>query len=252
MENLILAYLRVSSAGQENNSSLEHQKQAILNYCQSRNFSINQEHIFTDVDSGTKSERVAFNAMRDAIKNAKSVKHVIVYAIDRLTRSVYVGEIIAREIKEKGGSIISVSQGFDDATPTGKMTRQFLTIVAEQERDTIVQRTSNGRKSTIKKGLFGGGRAPIGYKTVGNGKLEIDDTEKLVIQDIFRMYDCKFSYRTIAKHLTTKGFLTRKGTSFNPGSIKKIVDNREFYEGKICLYEEEMITPQHPVILEES
>jgi site-specific DNA recombinase len=254
MENLVLAYLRVSSVGQENNSSLECQKQSILNYCKYNNLTLDPLHIFTDIESGTKSERTAFNQMREIIKNSKSIKHVVVYAIDRLTRSVYVGEVIAQEVKAKKGSIVSVSQGFDDATPTGKMTRQFLTVVAEQERDTIMMRTSNGRKATAKKGLFGGGKAPLGYKTIGQGKLQIDENEKIIVRDIFKLYDCHFSYRTIAKQLTTKGYFTRKGTPFNPGSIKKIVDNRDFYEGKSCLTQnlEETIVSQHPIILEDS
>jgi site-specific DNA recombinase len=254
MDNLVLAYLRVSSVGQENNSSLEHQKQSILNYCKFKNLTLNPQYIFTDVDSGAKSERIAFNAMREVIKQSKSIKHVIVYAIDRLTRSVYVGEIIAKEIREKGGSIVSVSQGFDDATPTGKMTRQFLTVVAEQERDTIVLRTSNGRKSTIQKGLFGGGKSPIGYKAVGAGKLEIDEAEQRIIKHLFWLHNEGYSYREIAKKLTEQGYLTRKKTPFNPGSIKKIIDNKDFYEGKTCLTQnlEEMIVPQHPAIFENS
>lgn len=258
----VLAYIRVSSTQQENNSSLEHQKNSIKNFCVSQNLTIHPEDIFTEIDSGANPERKEFNKMREVLKNTTQIKHLIVNSIDRLTRSVYVGEIIAKEVKDKKGSIVSVSQGFDDATPTGKMTRQILTVMAEQERDMIVTRTSNGRKSSIKKGLFAGGKAPFGYKTVGNnttkghGQLLVDEKEKRALAIIFRLHFELYSYREISKHLAKEGFLTRKGTSFNPGTIKKIVDNKDFYTGKASLYknenEEDIILPQHPVILEDS
>ncbi len=253
----VLAYIRVSSSQQENNSSLEHQKGSIESYCKSKNLTLDPQYVFTEVDSGTNPERVEFNRMREVLKVLPYAKHLIVYSIDRLTRSVYVGEIIAKEIREKSGSIVSVSQGFDDATPTGKMTRQILTVMAEQERDMIVQRTSNGRKSTIKKGFFGGGKAPMGYKSMGSssqrgfGQLNIIDNEKEAVMLMFSLHGEGKSYRSIADQLTKRGLMCRKGTPYNPGTIKKIIDNKHFYEGKTSLYEEDSVVPQHPIILED-
>lgn len=253
----VLAYIRVSSSQQENNSSLEHQKSSIENYCKNHNLVLKPEFIFTEVDSGANPERIQFNKMRDVLKTLPSVRHLIVYSIDRLTRSVYVGEIIAKEIRDKKGSVVSVSQGFDDATATGKMTRQMLTVMAEQERDMIVQRTSNGRKSTIRKGFFGGGKAPMGYKSMGSpsqrgfGQLNVIDIEKEAVMLMFELHKKGKSYRGIAEQLTKKGLMCRKGTPYNPGTIKKIIDNKHFYEGKSSLYEEDSVAPQHPVILED-
>lgn len=255
--SLVIAYIRVSSSQQENNSSLDHQKICIENYCKIHNLVLLPENIFTEIDSGAAPERIQFNKMRDVIKNAISVKHLIVYSIDRLTRSVYVGEVIAKEVREQLGSIVSVSQGFDDATPTGKMTRQILTVMAEQERDMIVTRTSNGRKSTIKKGLFGGGKAPVGYTSVGNslvkgyGKLNINTDERQAVELMFKLHEKNCSFRDISKKLTKNGLMSRKGTPYNPGTIKRIIDNKGFYEGKTSMYEEENVVPQHPVILED-
>ena len=258
MDDHVLAYIRVSSQKQENNSSLEHQKQSIQNFCRQQGLSLLPENLFIEIDSGANPERIEFNKMREKLKQLQSLKHLVVYSVDRLTRSVYVGEIIAKEVKDKKGSIVSVSQGFDDSTTTGKFTRQLLTAVAEQERDMITTRTSNGRKSSIKKGLFGGGKAPIGYSTVGNsaqkgfGQLNVNNDEKQAVQLMFALHEKGKSFRKIAKHLTDKGLMCRKGTPYNPGTIKKIIDNKDFYLGKSSLYEEDSITPQHPVILEES
>lgn len=239
----VLAYIRVSSIQQENNSSLEHQKKSIENYCLINNLSLNPQDIFTEIDSGANPERKEFNRMREVLLNSNDIKHLIVNSIDRLTRSVYVGEIIAKEVKAKNASIVSVSQGFDDATPTGKMTRQILTVMAEQERDMIVTRTSNGRKASVKKGLFGGGKAPFGFKSVGNkatrghGVLIVDEEEKEIVNRIMWLHGQGHSFRKIASHLTKINYLTRKGTPFNPGSIKKIVDAYEAKFNEDCIVE---------------
>jgi site-specific DNA recombinase len=253
----IFAYIRVSSVKQENNSSLEHQKACIEAYCASRNLTLDPNNIFTEVESGAKQERTEFNKMREAMKNTK-LEHLLVYSIDRLTRSVYVGEIIAKEVRELGGSIISVTQGFDDRTPSGRMTRQMLTVVAEMERETILQRTSSGRKATVKKGLWGGGRPPMGYKTVGSdgirgyGKLSVDEKEAQAVNLMFSLRKQGRSYREIAGDLEDKKIFTSKNTPYNPGTIKRIIDNQQFYQGKSVSEDDGVALPQHPAILEES
>ncbi len=255
----VLAYLRISSKKQETNSSLEHQKKSIVTYCELNKLTLNEEDIFIEVASGAQLERTEFNRMREVIKNSQEIKHLVVYAIDRLTRSVHVGEVIAKEIREKKGSIISVSQGFDDSTPNGRFTRQLLTAVAEQERETIAARVHSGRRAALKKGLFGGGQAPTGYKTVGTpgirgyGQLVVDEKERATIEQIFSLKEKGHSYREISKRLTERGILTRKMTPFNPGTIKKIIDNKNFYTAQESLYEDDGVSlPQHPAILEES
>ncbi len=253
----IFAYIRVSTSKQENNSSLEHQKATIEAYCASKNLLLESHNLFVEVDSGAKAERVEFNKMREAMKTSK-VDHLIIYSIDRLTRSVYVGEVIAKEVREKGGSIISVTQGFDDRTTSGRMTRQMLTVVAEMERDTIQQRMDSGRKATTKKGLWGGGGTPTGYKSVGGpsqrgyGKLEVNETEARTVNMMFQLRKEGRSYREIADELETKKIFSRKNTPYNPGAIKRIIDNKQFYEAKPSSEEEGVALPQHPVILEES
>lgn len=229
----ILAYIRISTNKQEKGASLEFQRKLIQEYCTRNNLILNEEDVFTDIGSGTKLERPEFTKMREIIKNSNGIKHVIVYSIDRLTRSVYIGEIIARDIYKKNGSIVSVTQGFDDKEIAGRMTRQMLTVIAEQEVLTIKQRMSNGRKVFKEKGLFCGGKAPMGYATVGNstqrgfGKLNVNSKEREAMDLMLALHKTGESYRAIAKLLTEKGFLTRKGTPFNPGSIKKIINKTE-------------------------
>jgi site-specific DNA recombinase len=227
----IFGYIRVSTEKQRlGGTSLDNQRQTIIDYCKSNNLYIEPENIYSDSDSGSNDDRVNLTLLRNKLKLEKSVKHLIVYSIDRLTRDVLFGEIISREVAEHGGSIVSVSQGFNDADPSGRMTRQLLTVVAENERLNILSRMAFGRKRRKDEGLFCGGKAPMGFESVGNanqrgfGKLNVNSKEREAMTLMVVLHNGGNSFRNIAKQLTEKGFFTRKGTPFNPGSIKKVIE----------------------------
>ncbi len=229
-----LAYIRVSTQLQADaGNSLEFQKKHILDYCQRSGLDLKEENIFVDVDSGANSKRVQFNVMHQFIKNSDSIKHLIVYSIDRLARNLLVGELICKDIYDKKGSTISVSQGFNDALPTGRMTRQMFLIMAEQELIMISSRRVEGQKATVRKGLRGmGGAAPFGSSSAGShkkgrrgfGKLVKNSKELEAFEIMKSLRQEGVSYRGICGILKDKGLVSRRGEAFNPGSVKKILD----------------------------
>lgn len=254
---LALCYVRVSTSKQEKNgASFEIQREFIKNYCTLNNLILKDEDIYQDTESGTKLNRPAFNALRERIKQSKESITLLIYSIDRLARNVYVGEKIAKDIKATKGKIISVTQGFDDSTPSGNLQKQILLAMAEYERAVINSRMKNGTAKSRKDGKHIG-KAPVGYQTVGNstikgfGQLKINEKEKKAVLTIFNLKKQGCSFRNIAKKLTELGMLSRNGTPYNPGSIKRILDNESFYKGQISsdTYGFTSMDSKHPKIL---
>ena len=233
----VFVYTRISTNKQEKGASLDVQREVIINYLKLHNLPFEEKNFFTEIQSGASDKRPVFAAMRQRIVAEKNIKHVLVYRIDRLTRSVLNGEIIAKEIANSGGSIISVTEGFDDSTDTGRMTRQFLTIMAEQERLSIMKRTKFGRvKAAEKDKKWHCGVAPTGFASVGtsdirgHGKLAVHPKEAAAVNMIFQLHSEKKSYREIASALAKAGFMSRNNTTYNPGTIKRILDRKVSYE----------------------
>lgn len=233
------AYIRISTNEQSKGSSLDTQKNAILDYCQRNGLVLDEKNIFTDIESGSKMDRPNFDALRNTIKSTPAVHKVIVYAIDRLARSVFVAEVVAKEIQEKGGSIVSVTQGFDDSTPHGKMTRQMLVVMAELELSLISGRVSAGRKATVAKGLHGGGNVRFGMKSEGGygkrgfGKLKKSEKEAQAFEKMKLLRKEGKSYQEIADALALDKILNRRHKPFNRGSIKKMLDNYDMIDGSV-------------------
>ncbi len=251
-----IAYIRVSTQLQaDSGNSLEFQKKHILDYCHRHSLDLKEENIFVDVDSGANSKRVQFNVMHQFIKNSSGIKHLIVYSIDRLARNLLVGELVCKDVYDKGGSTISVSQGFNDALPTGRMTRQMFLIMAEQELIMINSRRVEGQKATVRKGLRGmGGAAPFGSSSAGShkkgrrgfGKLVKNSKEVEAFELMQSLRERGVSYRGICTALEEKGIVSRRGEAFNPGTVKKLLDK------EMLRIEDGVEIPENVEITEES
>ena len=128
-------YARVSSRGQAaNGNSLECQEEILK--------SSGAEKIYFEVYTGTKKRRPALDEM---LSELKPEDEVIVSKLDRLSRSAKDGIDIIDILLEKGVSINILNMGKFDDSPTGKLMRTMLFAFAEFERDSIVQRTREGK-----------------------------------------------------------------------------------------------------------
>lgn len=105
-------------------------------------------------------------------------------------------------------------------------------FVAEQERKNIALRTGRGRSLKAQCGWYSGGNKPYGYYCV-DGMLMQNPEERPIVETVFREHDKNHtSLLDICEILYDGGYRTRKGKRFQPSTIRGILSNRPFYEGK--------------------
>jgi DNA invertase Pin-like site-specific DNA recombinase len=140
-------YQRVSTAGQ----TIDSQAEAITRYCEGHN--ITPMATFTDKATGSNVNRKAFDDLQTAIFNGE-IDCVIIYKLDRLSRSLRDGINILADWLEKGVRVISVSQQFDFSGSTGKLIASVLFGVAEMELELRKERQKEGISAAQKKGIY--------------------------------------------------------------------------------------------------
>lgn len=197
--NNVVAYVRVSSASQMDNTSIEMQKDKIELYCKLHN--INLVKVFEDESkSGKSTDREAYNNMLDFIKDkSNNINGIVAYKSDRLHRSLYNLLGMIKELQELDISFVSITEQFDTSTAQGMLFLQMLGSFSEFERTLINERTKSGRVQKGKKNLYAGGRVPFGYMLLENDKLIINENEANIIKDIFKLRSKGSSLTTIGK-----------------------------------------------------
>lgn len=243
-----VAYTRVSTDRQEDNTSLEFQDQAITHYCQAKDLEI--VGAFSDVASGATLNRPELDKLRHLLLVLDSdVDAVIVYKLDRLSRSVVDGYSFIQKLKERDISIISINENIDNSTPTGQAMLQMIFTFAEMERKVITERMSSGRKAKSRKGIKAGGEI-YGYHYNENKELSVVPEESRIIKLMYDLYEQKRSVRKVKAELDIQGLINRKGKSFSVQAIHYILTNAT-YLGYL-IYSGEMVEGQHDPIISES
>jgi site-specific DNA recombinase len=259
----VAIYLRVSTDEQVERYGASLQKEAIEALIKSKGNSdepfifAGEEHVyFDDGVSGTVelSERPAFARLIEAVTLApegqKPFDAVAVYKIDRFARKLTVLLDAISFFEECGLEFLSVNESIDTSTPFGKAMLGIIGVIAELERDTILDRTQGGRQQALKKGVHMGNAAPYGFTKDTEKRLEIFDKEAEVVQLIFQsLVSTKMSVYDIANFLKKNEYITpdesavkygkRKGKSKNkrsmyswhPEVIRRMIQD-EIYVGK--------------------
>jgi DNA invertase Pin-like site-specific DNA recombinase len=136
-------------------------------------------------------------------------EQVVVYRLDRIGRKALVILSAWEALKQRGVALRSLTEPFDTAQPFGEFVMGILAMGAGYERDSIVSRTTDGRRRKAREGKWTGGRAPGGYR-VTDGMLEVDEEEAGLVRNIFSWYtDERMSGQGIATYLNANGILTR-------------------------------------------
>ncbi|MGL5189764.1 MAG: recombinase family protein [Cetobacterium sp.] len=187
MKNIV-AYVRVSSQSQVENTSIESQIEKIQLHC--KLYDMNIVKIFKDEAKSAKEEksRPAYKEMISFIKDKKNnIDAILVYKNDRLHRSLYNLLNMIYELEKLEVDLISVTEQFDTGTPQGMLFVQMLGSFSEFERKIINERTKTGRISKGNSELYAGGRVPFGYTLVDNDRLTLNYDEVDVIKEIYRL-----------------------------------------------------------------
>ena len=168
-------------------NSLDVQREACEAYIASQKHEgwICHDHSYDDGGwSGGTIERPALRKLMGDIKAGK-IKTIVVYKIDRLTRSLTDFAKLVEVFGEHGVTFVSVTQQFNTTTSTGRLTLNVLLSFAQYEREITGERIRDKFAASKAKGMFMGGKVPIGY-LLGDRELLIDDKYAEVVNLIFK------------------------------------------------------------------
>jgi DNA invertase Pin-like site-specific DNA recombinase len=190
--------------------------------------------------SGGTTERPALQRLLADIGAAK-VDVVLVYKIDRLTRSLFDFAKIVEAFDAKGVSFVSVTQQFNTTTSMGRLTLNVLLSFAQFEREVIAERVRDKIAASKQKGIWMGGAVPLGYDAV-NRKLRINEDEANTVRLLFDLYLKLGSVRRLQEECHRRGLRTKLrtfldgrrtgGTAFRRGHLYLILSS-PIYLGRI-------------------
>ena len=201
--------------------------------------------------SGGTLERPALKRLLADIK-AGRVRIVVVYKVDRLTRSLADFAKIVEVFDTHGASFVSVTQQFNTTTSMGRLTLNMLLSFAQFEREVTGERIRDKIAASKAKGLWMGGVVPLGYD-VRDRKLVINDAEAEAVRTIFRRYAELGSFRLLAPELVRLGIVGKRrspaaGAPISRGALYQILQNRT-YCGEIA-FKGKVYPGQHDAIID--
>jgi DNA invertase Pin-like site-specific DNA recombinase len=201
--------------------------------------------------------RPALKALFEDIE-AGLIDMIVVYKIDRLSRSLFDFSKIIELFEKQNVSFVSVTQSFNTSTSAGKLMLNILLSFAQFERELTGERIRDKFASSLKKGMWMGGVVPLGYE-VQNRKLVINEDEAKIIRFIYSEFVKTESYCLIAQSLNQLGHRTKikklktgetiGGHMFAPQAVFRILRN-PYYKG--CVIHKDNVYPgEHEAIIEE-
>jgi DNA invertase Pin-like site-specific DNA recombinase len=146
---------------------------------------------------------------------------VVVYKIDRLTRSLADFARLVDRFDAADCSFVSVTQSFNTSTSMGRLTLNVLLSFAQFEREVTAERIRDKITASKKKGYWMGGLLPLGYDRHPDPKMQtlaINDTEAESVREIFRLYDQHGCLRQVEQDVIARGYRSKRRT-FNDGKV---------------------------------
>ncbi len=157
--------------------------------------------------SGANTDRPAFQRLLDDV-DARRVDAIIVYKVDRVSRSLLDFAQFMDRLSRAGVAFVSVTQSFSTADAMGRLTLNMLMSFAEFEREMIAERTRDKMTASRRKGKWTGGTVPLGYD-VKDKKLVVNAHEAELVRRIFDRYLALQSTLKVMHELNTDGYRTK-------------------------------------------
>lgn len=237
MEDLIYAR---QSVDKEDSISIESQIELCL-----REVGSYPHRVFRDKGySGKNTERPDFQEMMATIRNG-GVRRIVVYRLDRISRSVLDFANLISELQKYGVEFVSVTERFDTSTPIGKAMLMIVMVFAQLERETIQQRVVDAYRSRSRKGFYMGGRVPYGFE-LKNTVIEGIKTcmykpipEQIrVVQLIYSLYaNPQTSFSDVMNYLNENGIRNQTGKNFSRMRVRDIITNPVYVRADTAVFE---------------
>ena len=190
--------------------------------------------------SGGNMERPGLQRLLSDVADGR-VDIILVYKIDRLTRSLSDFAKIVDVLDTAKASFVSITQSFNTTTSMGRLTLNMLLSFAQFEREVTGERIRDKIAASKRKGMWMGGPVPLGYD-LENRRLIPNPKEAMLVRYILEQYLKHPSVQDLGNHLNAEGYTTkvqhrasglhRGGCRFRRGTLYHLLSNR-IYLGKI-------------------
>ena len=207
--------------------------------------------------SGGTLERPGLKRLLADIEAGK-VDIILLYKIDRLTRSLSDFAKIVEILDRKGASFVSITQSFNTTTSMGRLTLNMLLSFAQFEREVTGERIRDKIYASKRKGIWMGGPVPLGYDVVER-KLVVNEPEAEQVRDIMQLYLTSSSVPELVEILARNGSYTKiqqrkdgetkGGVHFKRGNLYHLLSNR-VYRG-MTVHKGEAFDGEHEAIVSE-
>lgn len=207
--------------------------------------------------SGGNMDRPALNRLLEDIRKGR-IDVVVVYKVDRLTRSLMDFSRIVEIFDASEVSFVSVTQAFNTTSSMGRLTLNVLLSFAQFERDVTGERIRDKIAASKARGMWMGGNIPLGYD-LGDRQLLVNEPEAETVRHIYRRYLLLKSLPALANDLLAEGILTKRWTSkkcithggiaFNCSGLSHILKSR-LYLGMV-VHKGKAFAGEHDAIVEQ-
>src|SRR5204862_4152108 len=158
--------------------------------------------------SGGSTDRPDLQKLLEDIR-ARKIDVIVVYKVDRLTRSLADFAKLVELFDAHRVSFVSVTQQFNTTSSMGRLTLNVLLSFAQFEREVTAERIRDKIAASKRKGIWMGGAVPLGYVSKDK-KLVINPAEAETVSQIFKLYLDIGSVRRLKEHLDQQGYVTKK------------------------------------------
>ena len=211
--------------------------------------------------SGGNTERPALKRLMADIESGE-VDCVLVYKVDRLSRSLMDFSVLMSTFDKHGVPFVSVTQQFNTTHSMGRLTLNILLSFAQFEREIISERTRDKIAAARRKGKWAGGRPVLGYDLAagpGGSKLIVNKAEAQRVREVFDRYLQLGSLMPLVRACTQRGWTTKAWTSkagkamggraLDKGAVFALLTN-PVYIGKVR-HHDEVFEGEHEAIVDE-
>ena len=240
-------------------NSLDAQREACEAYIASQKhegWELLPDHYDDGGISGGHLDRPALQRLMQAV-DEKRVDQIVVYKIDRLTRSLADFAKLVDRLDAAETSFVSVTQSFNTATSMGRLTLNMLLSFAQFEREVTAERIRDKIAASKRKGMWMGGNVPLGYQPDGR-TLMINEAEAETIRTLYDLYLQLGTLRDVKERSEVLDLRSRRreragvrnsgGTHFDRGHLQHILSN-PVYAARIR-HKKQVYEGQHPAIID--
>jgi site-specific DNA recombinase len=206
--------------------------------------------------SGGSTDRPDLQRLMQDIR-ARKIDVIVVYKVDRLTRSLADFAKLVELFDAHGVSFVSVTQQFNTTTSMGRLTLNVLLSFAQFEREVTSERIRDKIAASKRKGIWVGGNLPLGYE-MRDGKIAVVEQEAELVRSIYRRYLELGSVNELVRDLRERNIRTksrklstgrtRGGIPFGRGALYYLLSNH-FYIGEVK-YKNEILPGEQPPIMD--